>query len=96
MYFSKWASFSAGVFLQFCSGLCYTFSLFAPAIKQKFGLNQTELEGIGTALTAGGLFAFIPGILYDKLAHRHKLGPRCAFPCCKCHVLGFVNRALYA
>ena len=61
MYLSKWASFSAGVFLQFCSGLCYTFSLFAPAIKEKFGFTQTELEGIGTALTAGGLFAIVPG-----------------------------------
>lgn len=62
MYLSKWASFSAGVFLQFCSGLCYTFSLFAPAIKEKFGLTQTELEGIGTALTSGGLFAIVPGL----------------------------------
>ena len=67
MYLSKWASFSAGVFLQFCSGLCYTFSLFAPAIKEKFGFTQTELEGIGTALTSGGLFAIVPGLYAPRL-----------------------------
>ena len=67
MYLSKWASFSAGVFLQFCSGLCYTFSLFAPAIKEKFGFTQTELEGIGTALTSGGLFAIVPGLYATRL-----------------------------
>ncbi len=76
MYMSKWSSFTAGVFLQFCSGLCYTFSLFAPAIKAKYGFTQTQLKGIGTALTAGGIFAIIPGLLYDRLIDYHKLGPR--------------------
>lgn len=76
MYASKWHTLAASCSLQLAAGAAYTFSLYAPSIKGKLQLSQPQLEGIGSALLSGGLFAFAPGLLYDALTSYHKLGPR--------------------
>jgi hypothetical protein len=76
MYLNKWATIVAATFLQICGGLCYTFSLYSPALKTSFGFTQPQLETLGSCLVSGGYFAWIPGLLYDALRNHHKLGPR--------------------
>ncbi|KAK9814114.1 hypothetical protein WJX72_000842 [[Myrmecia] bisecta] len=76
MYVSKWHTFTASTMLQLCAGLCYCFSIYSASLKTELQLSQTQLEGLGTALLSGGYLAWIPGLVYDSLSHRHKLGPR--------------------
>ena len=76
MYVSKWYSYAAAGCLQLCAGLAYTFSLYSSAVKQSLHFTQPQLEGLGSALLSGGLFAILPGLLYDALSSHHHLGPR--------------------
>lgn len=76
MYASKWQTLAASAILQLAAGAAYTFSLYAPSIKNRLHLSQPQLEGIGSALLCGGLFAWVPGFLYDVLNPYPKLGPR--------------------
>ena len=85
MLINKWFSLSAATLLQFAAGLVYTFSLFAPALKQSLGYDQVQLEGIGSAVLSGGYLAWIPGLTYDALLQKHrKLAPRYLFLCRLC------------
>ena len=76
MFVNKWYCTAAAALLQICGGLCYTFSLFSPSLKQAFGFTQPELEALGSCLLSGGYFGLIPGFLYDALREHHKFGPR--------------------
>lgn len=83
------------------AGVCYTFSIYSPAIKHNLGYDQTQLQTVrtaqtsqaqeallvnldatswsqvGSAILAGGYFAWVPGLLYDGLVQKHnKLAPR--------------------
>ncbi|BDA41740.1 Protein NUCLEAR FUSION DEFECTIVE 4 [Coccomyxa sp. Obi] len=90
MYINKWATNVAAIFLQICGGLCYTFSLYSPALKEAFNFTQPQLETLGSCLVSGGYFAWIPGLTYDYLRHHHKFGPRLigAWGCLN-HFIGF-------
>ncbi len=50
MYFNRWIVFVACVFLQTSAGLNYSFSVFAPALKVIFHLDEVQL---GTVATLG-------------------------------------------
>lgn len=76
MYISKWQALVAAGSLQLAAGAAYTFSLYAPSLKETLQLSQPQLEGIGSALLSGGLFAWAPGFVYDALTSYHKFGPR--------------------
>ena len=76
MYINKWYSLAAGAIFQLIAGVAYTFSLYAPTLKAALNFTQPELEGVGSAILCGGLFAWAPGLLYDSLTQYHKLGPR--------------------
>ena len=77
MYVNKWCTFGASTFLQLVGGMCYTFPLYAPALKEALQLSQPALETVGTAILSGGYFAPLAGFVYDKLQSHNKLGPRC-------------------
>jgi hypothetical protein len=64
--------------LQSCAGLSYSFSVYAPTIKDTLGLTQTQIATVGSAVNLGGYFAIISGSVYDNLKDHHRLGPRCA------------------
>lgn len=76
MYVSKFYTLAASAVLQLAAGAAYTFSLYAPSLKTRLQLSQPQLEGVGSALLSGGLFAWAPGFVYDSLVPYHKLGPR--------------------
>ena len=62
-----------------CAGIVYAFSLYSPALKETLNISQTQLQGLGTAVGAGGFFAFIPGLLYDANIEKYpKTAPRYA------------------
>lgn len=63
--------------LQACAGLAYSFSVYAPTIKDSLDLTQTQLATVGSAVNLGGYFAIVSGSIYDALKDYHKLGPRC-------------------
>jgi hypothetical protein len=63
--------------LQACAGLSYSFSVYAPTIKDTLGLTQTQIATVGSAVNLGGYFAIISGSVYDNLKDHHRLGPRC-------------------
>ena len=62
--------------LQLVAGAAYTFSLYSASLKGRLHLSQPQLQGIGSALLCGGLFAWAPGLIYDHLTPHHRLGPR--------------------
>ncbi|KAK9856767.1 hypothetical protein WJX84_006938 [Apatococcus fuscideae] len=65
MFINKWLTFSAAAALELVAGVIYAFSIYSPALKESLNISQTQLQGLGTAIGAGGFFAFIPGLLYD-------------------------------
>jgi hypothetical protein len=64
------------VFLQASAGLAYSFSVYAPTIKDSLDLTQTQVATVGSAVNLGGYFAILSGSIYDSLKDYHKLGPR--------------------
>jgi len=62
--------------LQASAGLAYSFSVYAPTIKDSLDLTQTQVATVGSAVNLGGYFAIISGSIYDALKDYHKLGPR--------------------
>eukprot|EP00884_Botryococcus_braunii_P006925 jgi/Botrbrau1/16233/Bobra.0066s0019.1 len=76
MYVSKWYTFTACAYLQLASGICYSFSIYSPAIKDVFELDQPQLEGLASSLLSGGYVAWLPGLLYNALQAHNKLAPR--------------------
>lgn len=83
---------SALFYLQASAGLSYSFSVYAPSIKDTLGLSQTEIATVGSAVNLGGYFAIFSGTIYDKLKDQHKLGPRLVVwlgsLCCFCGYMG--------
>lgn len=67
--------------LQASAGLAYSFSVYAPTIKDSLDLTQTQVATVGSAVNLGGYFAILSGSIYDSLKDYHKLGPRCS-ACC--------------
>jgi hypothetical protein len=67
--------------LQASAGLAYSFSVYAPTIKDSLDLTQTQVATVGSAVNLGGYFAILSGSIYDSLKDYHKLGPRCR-SCC--------------
>lgn len=61
---------------QACAGLAYSFSVYAPTIKDSLDLSQTQVATVGSAVNLGGYFAIVSGSIYDALKDYHKLGPR--------------------
>lgn len=61
---------------QACAGLSYSFSVYAPTIKDSLDLTQTQVATVGSALNLGGYFAIIAGSIYETLKDYHQLGPR--------------------
>ncbi|KAK9831891.1 hypothetical protein WJX81_006335 [Elliptochloris bilobata] len=57
------------------AGLAYAFSVYSDAVKERFGLSQTEVAGVGTAVNLGGYLAIFPGAFYDTLRRYNRKGP---------------------
>lgn len=70
------ATFVASCFIQACAGLAYSFSIYAPTMKDIMDLTQTEIGTVGSAVNLGGYFAVIAGSIYDRMEKEHQLGPR--------------------
>eukprot|EP00878_Enallax_costatus_P019833 GHUV01020938.1.p1 GENE.GHUV01020938.1~~GHUV01020938.1.p1 ORF type:complete len:645 (+),score=182.60 GHUV01020938.1:242-2176(+) len=91
-YISKWLTFAASCFIMASAGLSYSFSVYAPSIKDTLGLSQTEIATVGSAVNLGGYFAIISGSVYDMLKDHHRLGPRLVVwlgcLCCFCGYMG--------
>ena len=75
-FVGRWWVLAATTFLELLAGLGFTFSLYSARLKDTLELSQSQLQGLGTAMLCGGLFGIFPGILYDKLYQRPRLGPR--------------------
>ncbi len=42
-------------------------SIYAPTLKDKLGLSQTEIASVGSAVNLGGYFAVVAGSIYDNM-----------------------------
>jgi MFS family permease len=62
--------------LDACSGLSYSFAVWAPHARDRLSLSQAQIAAAGAALNLGGYFALPAGWLYDRLAHLPATGPR--------------------
>mmetsp|Transcript_38439 Transcript_38439/g.85607 ORF Transcript_38439/g.85607 Transcript_38439/m.85607 type:complete len:742 (-) Transcript_38439:454-2679(-) len=77
MYFNRWITFVACALVQSSAGLNYSFSVFAPALKSIFHLDEVQLGTIGTlGFNLGGYLALLAGATYDGLGGRNHVGPR--------------------
>lgn len=76
IYVGKWYVLAASTFLELLAGLGFTFSLYSSRLKDVLHLSQPQLQGLGTAMLCGGLFGIFPGLVYDRLYHKARLGPR--------------------
>lgn len=91
-YVNKWVTFAASCYVQACSGLSYSFSIYAPYLKEHLDLSQTQLATVGFVINLGGYFAIISGSIYDSFEEYHRLGPRLVIwlgsLCCFCGYFG--------
>ena len=64
---SKWLTFAASCLVMLCAGHSYSFSVYSDLLKTHFGLSQTKISGLGTAINLGGYLSILPGYFYDSL-----------------------------
>lgn len=76
MLAGKWWTFSAAALLSLASGFNATFGLYAPDLRAHYNYTHMQEQGIGSALVTAGLFAIIPGLLFDWLSKYPRIGPR--------------------
>lgn len=77
MYWNRWIVFVACAFLQASAGLNYSFSVFAPALKELFHLDELQLGSVATlGFNLGGYLAVVSGAVYDALGSKNHIGPR--------------------
>ena len=62
---------------QGSSGLSYSFSLFAPTLKELFGFSETQIGAVGSAMNMGAYLALPSGILFDRMEKHKRIGPKC-------------------
>ena len=74
-YWSKWLTFSASALVMLCAGLSYSYGIYSDVLKQRYGLSQLQVAGVGTAGNVGGYMAIFAGLFYDYLRglNRHAL-----------------------
>ena len=75
-YVAKWFAFAAGGALELASGFNTAFSLYAPAFGSELGYSSMKVQCVGSAIVSTGLLAIIPGIIFDRLRARPRVGPR--------------------
>jgi MFS family permease len=77
MFFNKSATFSFSALLALCGGQTYSFSDYSEALQAApLRLTDTQLQGLQTCLTTGSYFGIPAGMLYDRIKHKPRLGPR--------------------
>jgi hypothetical protein len=52
-------------------------SLYSTQLKAALGYSQTQVEGLASPLIALLVVGWLPGVAYDALRSRRRLGPRC-------------------
>eukprot|EP00877_Chromochloris_zofingiensis_P001891 jgi/Chrzof1/11702/Cz06g06050.t1 len=73
---NKWYTLVASALVQAFGSPYYTFSVYAPKLKDVLQLNQTQVEGVGAALHVGCCIAQVAGLVYSTLSDKPRLGPR--------------------
>ncbi|KAG2496084.1 hypothetical protein HYH03_005688 [Edaphochlamys debaryana] len=76
LYLNRWLTFAASCLLQVSAGLSYAYSMYAPALKERWGFSETAMLTIGSCLNFGGYLAIPSGALYDRLERHKRFGPR--------------------
>ncbi|KXZ55188.1 hypothetical protein GPECTOR_3g333 [Gonium pectorale] len=76
LYLNRWLTFTASCLLQVNGGLSYSFSIFAPALKELWGYRETQIAAVGSCFNFGGYLAIPAGVLYDRLEKHKRFGPR--------------------
>ena len=54
MLVGKFYTLTASLPIALSSGLTYTFSVWSDVIRERYGLSQEQLQGIGSAANLGG------------------------------------------
>ncbi len=69
-------AFAACTLLQMLSGVQYVVALWAGDLKDIFGYSQSQIQGMISPPFFVAVIGWLPGLTYDALARRHRLGPR--------------------
>ncbi len=77
LFINPWVAFAACAVLQLLSGVQYVVALWASDLKEIFGFSQSQIQGMISPPFVVAVIGWAPGIVYDALARRHRLGPRC-------------------
>eukprot|EP00878_Enallax_costatus_P023733 GHUV01025270.1.p1 GENE.GHUV01025270.1~~GHUV01025270.1.p1 ORF type:complete len:293 (+),score=72.79 GHUV01025270.1:288-1166(+) len=73
---NKFYTFTASALIQVVGSPVYTFSIYATALGDALGLDQGQVQGVGSSMTFGLFLAIISGSAYDLLEHHKRMGPR--------------------
>ena len=76
MFVGKWWAFAAAAALELASGFNAAFILYDGALRKQFQYSNAELQALGSALVTAGLFAIVPGAIFDSLHAHPQLRPR--------------------
>jgi hypothetical protein len=68
--FSAWVSLSAGFVLEFIAGSMYVFGSYAGTLRQLLGINQKQVQLLGSLLNAGTWAGVLAGLILDKVGPR--------------------------
>jgi Nodulin-like len=76
LFINPWVVLAASMLLQLLSGVQYVVALWAPTLKDVFGYSQSQIQGMISPPFFVAVIGWLPGLTYDALARRHRLGPR--------------------
>lgn len=76
LFINPWVVLAASMMLQLLSGVQYVVALWAPTLKEVFGYDQSQIQGMISPPFFVAVIGWLPGLTYDALARRHRLGPR--------------------
>ncbi|ELR21937.1 transporter, major facilitator subfamily protein [Acanthamoeba castellanii str. Neff] len=70
IYFSRWVSLAAGVYLMILSGSIYMFAVYSSDLKQIFGYSTEEINLVGTLGNVGTWAGVLGGLWLDYFGPR--------------------------
>jgi MFS family permease len=70
MRHSRWATLAAALLVESVCGMFYAFSLYSPNLKHAFGLNEYQIDLIGSMGNLGGNLGLHLGLFYKAFGPR--------------------------
>eukprot|EP00164_Ancoracysta_twista_P002476 GFYU01003287.1.p1 GENE.GFYU01003287.1~~GFYU01003287.1.p1 ORF type:complete len:539 (-),score=151.26 GFYU01003287.1:174-1790(-) len=70
VFFNKWVTLVAGMFMLLCGGTMYVFGVYSDQLKKDMNYTQTDIDSVGSTANVGGYLGIVAGLFYDRFGPR--------------------------